>query len=78
MAPIAREDVREVLGSVEDIVVAEIIATGASREELTQAQAWLDTEEAMLNEGRPLPSGRVQELLSILQAVERDRQEPER
>lgn len=48
----------------------EILATGATKEEFTEAYAWMHNDEALLNAGRALPSGRVGEIIAILQAVE--------
>lgn len=42
---------------------ADIIRSGASAEELAQAWAWVNADEAHINDGRPLPSGRVAELV---------------
>src|SRR5215218_2149170 len=72
MAAVTRDDVVAVLKPAEDTVVAQIIATGASKEELTEAYAWLQSDEALMNVGRPLPSGRVGQIIAILQAVEDD------
>jgi hypothetical protein len=46
--------------------VTEIIATEATTEELTHAWAWANSDEALINEGRPLPSGRTAELVELL------------
>ena len=70
MAAVTRDDVLAVLKP--DTVVAQIIAAGASKEELTEAYAWLQSDEALMNVGRPLPSGRVGQIIAILQAVEDD------
>ncbi|MGP9821032.1 hypothetical protein ACTZWW_13530 [Salinarimonas sp. NSM] len=64
---LTREEVRAVAGPIDDVTIAEIIATGATREELARARAWLENDEAMLNEGRHLASGgRVGALVDIL------------
>ncbi|WP_026870107.1 hypothetical protein [Inquilinus limosus] len=68
------EDVATVLGPVEETLVADIIRTGASREELVQAWAWVSSDEAMIGDGRPLPSGRVAALVELLAPEE---EEPE-
>lgn len=60
------EDVKRILGPVDETTLAEIIATGASTSELAQAWTWLNNEEAMIGDGRPLPSGRVAELIEVL------------
>ncbi|WP_043540346.1 hypothetical protein [Salinarimonas rosea] len=64
---LTREEVRAVAGPIDDITVAQIIATGATKEDLALAQAWVENDEAMLNEGRHLESGgRVGALVDIL------------
>jgi hypothetical protein len=70
---IAKSDVRALLGPIDEALVTDIIATGATPEELAQAWAWLNSDEALVNEGRPMPSGKVAELLEIL-ASEADAQ----
>ena len=70
MTALTRSDVDAALGSVEDLYAAEILGTGASLEELAQAQAWLVNDEAPMNAGQPLPAGRVAQLVDILQRAE--------
>ena len=65
MTRIAREDVIRTFGDIDDALIAEIIGTGATVEEMTEAQAWIDNDEALMNAGRPLPNGRVGELVEI-------------
>jgi hypothetical protein len=72
MTALTRADVIAALGSVDDLVVAEIIAMGATAEELAEAQAWAAAEEALLNEGRPFPTGRVGQLVGILDKIEEE------
>ncbi len=50
--------------------MAEILATGATREELAEAYAWVMSDESLINLGRPLPSGRIGRLVEILQRVD--------
>ena len=78
MQNLTRDEVRKVLGPVDDTVVAQIVATGASQDELAEANGWLTADEALINAGHALPSGRIGQLVEMLQAVERDRWEPER
>jgi hypothetical protein len=40
-----REQIIRVLGDVDDVVVAQIIATGGTIDELAQAQAWVANDE---------------------------------
>lgn len=63
---LTREDVTSVLGPVDETVAAEVMATGASLAELEEAWAWINADEALVNELRPLPSGRVAQLIDIL------------
>jgi hypothetical protein len=66
MATLTVEDVRAVLGPVDDELVAEILRTGASIEELIEAHSWASNDEAAMNTGRPLASGRTAQLIDIL------------
>jgi len=47
-------------------LIAEIIGTGATAEELAEVHAWLANEEPLMNAGRPLATGRVRALIEIL------------
>jgi hypothetical protein len=69
MTSLTRKDVVALIGDVGDSVVAEIIATGASAEELSEAHAWLANDEPLMNAGRPLPGGRVARLVDIMAAI---------
>lgn len=70
MPPLSREAVARVLGPVDDNTAAELVATGSTEQELREAHAWLNEDEALVGELRPLPSGRVAELVEILRPVE--------
>jgi hypothetical protein len=63
---ITREEISSVLGPADEMLVADIMATGASVEELRQAWAWLNGDEALMSEGRPLPGTRVALLIDLL------------
>ncbi len=76
MATLTREHVVAVLGPVDDSLVAEILGTGASPEELAEAYAWFTNDEALMNAGRPLASSRVGRLIDIFEAAEEDEDEP--
>ncbi|MEG4642961.1 hypothetical protein BDE18_2770 [Paracoccus pantotrophus] len=69
------DDIRAVLGPVDETLIAQISRTDATVEELAEAWGWLNADEAMINEGRPLPRGRVAELVAILEAAEPDPEE---
>jgi len=70
MQRISRDDVTKAVGLADDVTIAKIIATGATVDELAEAQAWLANDEPLLNAGRPLATGRVRELVDILTELE--------
>ena len=70
MKRVTRDDVAKAVGRIDDVTIAEIIGTGATVDELAEAQAWLSNDEPLLNAGRPLASGRVRELIDILAELE--------
>jgi len=72
MTQLTREDVAKAIGDADDVTIAKIIATGATVDELAEAQAWLANDEPLLNAGRPLATGRVRELVDILSDLEPD------
>lgn len=61
------DEIAAILGPVDPMLIAEIAQTGATQEELAQAWNWVNADEALINEGRPLPSGRVAELIALLE-----------
>jgi hypothetical protein len=63
---LTREDVTSVLGPIDDNLAAELLATGASLAELEAAWAWLNSDEALVNDYQPMPTGRVAQLIDIL------------
>jgi hypothetical protein len=67
---LTRNEVIDVLGPVDDDLLVEIVGTGATQAELEEAYTWLRSDEALVNEGRPLPSGRVGALVEIFEASE--------
>lgn len=66
--PLTREAVERVLGPVDESTAAEIAGTGASEQELREAQGWLANDEALVNDMHSLPKGRVADLIEILRA----------
>ena len=62
-----RQDVVSVLGPVDEATIAEIIASGASLEELREAWAWAIGDEALMSQGRPLPGTRVAGLIDLIE-----------
>jgi hypothetical protein len=72
MAALTRDDVITVLGRVDDGRIGEIIASGATRQELAEANAWLANDEPLLNAGRPLATGRVGRLVELLASLQEE------
>ena len=72
MRRITRDDVTKAISGADEVTIAQMIGTGATVDELAEAQAWLANDEPMLNAGRPLATGRVRELVDILAELEPD------
>ncbi|MBR1143326.1 hypothetical protein [Bradyrhizobium sp. AUGA SZCCT0431] len=70
MQRVTRDDVTKAIGPVDEVTIAKIIGTGATADELAEAQAWIVNDEPLMNDGRPLASGRVRELIDILAEFE--------
>ena len=70
MMRVTRDDITKAVGPVDNVTIAEIIGTGATVEELAEAQAWIANDEPLMNAGRPLATGRVRELIDILTELE--------
>ncbi|MFK4510719.1 hypothetical protein LPJ38_09290 [Bradyrhizobium daqingense] len=75
MTRLSRDDVVKSVDRADDVTIAQIIGTGATVEELAEAQAWLANDEPMINDLRPLAQGRVRELVDILSELEADDEE---
>ena len=75
MRRLSRDDVTKAVSGADDVTIAEIIGTGATIEELAEAQAWLANDEPMINDLRPLAHGRVRELVDILSELDESRDE---
>jgi hypothetical protein len=69
MTSLTGKDIAALFGDLDDVVVADIIATGATADELAEAHAWLANDEPLLNAGGPLPSGCVARLVDILAVI---------
>ena len=75
MTRLSRDDVVKSVDRADDVTIAQIIGTGATVEELAEAQAWLANDEPLINDLRPLAQGRVRELVDILSELEEDEEE---
>ena len=54
-----REQISRAMGEVDEVIVSEIIASGATANELAEARARALIDEPMLNSSKRLPAGRV-------------------
>jgi hypothetical protein len=63
---LSADDVKAVIGPIDEALLADILSTGSSAKELAEAWAWVNADEAWVNEGRPLPSGKVAQLIDLL------------
>jgi hypothetical protein len=70
MRRLTRDDVTKAIGRADDVTIAQIIGTGATVDELAEAQAWIVNDEPLMNAGKPLAKGRVGELVEILSELE--------
>ena len=68
-------DIRHIVGALDDSVIASIIALGATREEILEAQAWLTSDDYLHRELHHSLHGRAAEVFEILEA---ELEEPER
>ncbi|MCA1412265.1 hypothetical protein I6F30_14140 [Bradyrhizobium sp. NBAIM20] len=75
MTRLSRDDVVKAVDRADDVTIAQIIGTGATAEELAEAQAWLANDEPMINDLRPLAQGRVRELVDILSELEEEEED---
>jgi hypothetical protein len=66
MIALTREEVVSVVGPVDETTIAEVVATQATLKELSEAWAWVNADEALINQGRPMPTGRAAALIEIL------------
>lgn len=73
-APLRHEDVVGMLGDIDDAVIAEIVRTGATADELAAARAWVANDEPLINLGKHLAKDRVARLVAILSR--QDEQQP--
>jgi hypothetical protein len=67
MATLTRSDVTAILGQIDEDLMAAIMATQATPGELAKAAAWANNDEPLMNDGQPLPSGRVATLVELLE-----------
>jgi hypothetical protein len=72
MAELSADDVRAIVGPLSDIVVAEIIATGISPDELAQAYARVKRDKKTHDPGPPLEPGPFAQVVEILERLDHE------
>jgi len=75
MTRLTRDDIIKAVGQTDDVTIAEILGTGATAQELAEAQAWAVNDDPLLNAGKPLPTGLIRELIDILAELETDEEQ---
>ena len=66
---ISGKQIADILGPVDEALQAEILAVDPTVGELAEAWAWTNDDEALIGEGRPLPTGKTAALIDILEAT---------
>lgn len=69
---ISLSDMEKILGPLDNQLAADIVAVDPTAEELAQAFYWLNAEDVMVADQRNMPTGKVADLISILEALEDD------
>ena len=68
-----KEEIIKIVGHIEDPLVAEIIRSGASNQELQEAFEWVFSDDTISKEAHIQPHGRVAKLCEILELSETNR-----
>ena len=64
--PATESDVRRILGTVEDDLVMEVLATGATADEILEAYEWVSSEDRLGTDLDHTKRGRVAAVYDIL------------
>lgn len=63
-------EIERILGPIDTHLAVEIAAIDATQADLVNALAWLQADEAQLNNGAHLPTGKVAQLIGILETAD--------
>lgn len=74
MAMTAHE-ITALIGPADEQLLSDIISVGATADDLAQAWAWVNSDDVLVDAGRPLPTGKIAELIDLLEDID---DEPER
>ncbi len=67
--PAAAEEIADIVGEIDNGTLAAIIATGATRDEVLEANTWLNADDSMHRELHHAPRDVVAQVLDILEAA---------
>lgn len=76
MSEISRDDVISQFGALDDITIAEIIATGITIEEMKIVRAFVAKDESGTNTENRLPPGPTGRVIDILERVRNAARQP--
>lgn len=65
---VTAREIEEIVGELEPATIESIIATGATREEVLEANAWLSADDSLHRELHRMPHGTVAQVYEILEA----------
>jgi hypothetical protein len=71
--PATASDVVQIVGPIDDKVIARVIATGATAEEVTEAHTWLSSQDYFRRAAHDAAQGRIARVYHLLDA---ERQRP--
>lgn len=69
-------EIRDIVGALDDSVIASIVALGATRNELLEAQAWFTSDDYLHRELHHSLHGRAAQVFDILEAELREPDRP--
>jgi hypothetical protein len=69
-SPASPDEIRKIVGDVDDTVISDIMRTGATEGEVLEAFLWTASDEELGNEVARLPHGAVGAVVEILRAQE--------
>jgi hypothetical protein len=72
--PATGSDVVQILGPLDDGMIAQILATGATSEEITEARAWLSTRDYFRRLAHDSAHGRIARVYHFLDVERREGQ----
>ncbi len=66
--PAVASEIRDIVGPVEDAVITAILDIGATREEVLEARAWLNSDDYLHRRLHHALTGRAAQVFEILEA----------